>query len=58
MCKKSANTQWIKSYRENKNLFCFFCQEFRKHFIYKIALGLGKECLNCGHKETYKENKI
>ena len=58
MCEKPANTQRIKSYKENKNLFCSFCQEFRKHFIYKIALGLGKECLHCGHKETYKEDKI
>ena len=56
MSNKSANTQRIKSYRENINLFFSSCWEFRKHFIYKIALGLGKECLNCGHKETYKED--
>ena len=56
MSNKSANTQRIKSYRENKSLFCSSCWEFRKHFIYKIALGLGKECLHCGRKETYKED--
>ena len=56
MSNKSATTQRIKSYRENINLFCSTCGEFRKHFIYKIALGLGKECLHCGRKETYKED--
>ena len=56
MSNKSATTQRIKSYRENKNLFCSSCWEFRKHFIYKIALGLGKECLHCGRKEIYKED--
>ena len=38
MVKKSLTTQWIKSFRENKNLFCSFCKETRKHFIYKIRL--------------------
>ena len=58
MSKQATTTREIKSYRENISLFCFFCQEFRKHFIYKIALGLGRECLHCGRREIYKESEI
>ena len=54
---KPASTAKIRGYRKITKLYCNDCREIHNHHIYKIAIGLGKECSRCGIKESYKTER-